>query len=336
MIVTWQEPPPPPLYKRLGKHLSYSAIGLIVITTSLSLELLAGSRVVLAPPAALTPVTYLNPLIADKNVAKVAGARSKTSRQGSRANPNQPGGSLWQRLCYSRGQKGSLSGGTPWKPAKASTFYIGEEANASNAQISNVQTAWSDFALTDFGSGPDGWGPKDPDNWEGAWYKRNGWCPALGKNGVIKQNPFYVALPTPDHDSNGKLTEAEPWVAKAAEYLPELTKYPGGHFSDDQAPFKNLWVQIKYGTKVAYGQIQDVGPSDEQGVVAADYAYVWDPQVTDSKNSFGLKADIDLSPAITDYLSTGGNANVKFRIVPASQVPAGPWKVIVTTAGPHW
>jgi hypothetical protein len=222
----------------------------------------------------------------------------------------------------------SAASGTPWKrDVVASTFYIGEAAGPSNANISNVSLAWDDTGAVAHFGGVDRWDPA-------AGVKRNGLCP---QGFTPKQNPFYVALPVPDHGDRGVMPEAVPWVAAAAQYLPELRRFPGGAFGENDAPFKNLWVEITYNGRSAYAQIEDVGPSDDQGETAADYAAVLGPEAHPViKNSFGLKALIDLSPAASDYLGTGGDARVSFRLVPASLVPPGPWKLVPTTAGPTW
>lgn len=223
------------------------------------------------------------------------------------------------------------SDGGPWKEVVASTFYIGEEAGASNANIDNISTAWNSHAVRDFG-GVDRWGPKNPEEWEGPWYKRYGYLPAGFKP---KQNAWYVALPTPDHDSKGRLTAAIPWVKSASAYLPELKKFKNGVFGETESPFKNLWVEVRLGSKSAFAQLEDIGPSAHTGAIVADYSYVWG-DASKPKNKFRMSAGIDISPAITDFLSTGGKATVRWRFVPASQVPKGPWMVTVTKTGPNW
>jgi hypothetical protein len=238
----------------------------------------------------------------------------------------------YEAMCHAKPKKYRYNGieGGPWKPATASTFYIGEEANASNANISNISTAWSDFAVSDFG-GVDSWGPLDPTNWDGPWYERNGLCP---EGFQAKENPFYVALPTPDHTSH-PLKAAEKWARIGARYLPELRRFHHGHFRDNQSPFKNLWVEVVFQGRAAFGQLEDVGPSNFTGKNAADYRYVWGKS-SNARNKFGLHAGADISPATTDYLGTHGDGKVRWRFVPKKQVPDGPWKVTVTTSGPHW
>lgn len=245
-----------------------------------------------------------------------------------------PGDQRYEALCrpaLTPVDTTAINGG-PWKEVNASTFYVGEEANAANANISNVWTAWYSNAVQHFGSGPDSWGPVNPDEWEGQWYERDGLCP---KGVVLKQNPFYIALPTPDHDEAGVLQEAEQWVVAASDYLPELKRFKDGKFADHESPFKDLWFEVSYQGKSAFAQLEDVGPSNQTGAIAADYEYVWGDR-SQPKNEFGLQAGIDLSPAVTDYLGTDGAGVVRWRAVPESEVPDGPWKVLPTSGNPDW
>ncbi len=249
-----------------------------------------------------------------------------------------PGSAQYDRLCSPEPRQIDVQNipGGPWKEVAASTFYIGEEANASNADITNVETQWYSDAVGHFGSGPDRWGPRDPSApgaWDNRadWYPRDGLCPA----GVtLYQNPFYVALPTPDYDENRRLTEAEPWIWASRDILPELKRFENGKFKDGESPFKDLWIQVEYGGRTAFGQLEDIGPADKTGAIVADYSYVWgdSPQ---PKNEFGMKAGIDLSPALTDYLGTNGEAMVRWRFVPTDQVPEA-WKILVTAGPPVW
>ena len=249
-----------------------------------------------------------------------------------------PGSALYNQLCDPAPRQADLASitGGPWKQVVASTFYIGEGADASNAGISNVPTQWHDDAVRFFGSAPDFWGPRDPDA-PGAWDSRDTWYPRTGlcpQNVTLKENPFYVALPTPDYDEQGVLEALYPWLQQAASYLPELDMYPGGIFVDSQSAIKNRWVQIEANGRTAFAQLEDVGPSDETGAIVADYEYVWG-NAPSPKNDFALGAGIDLSPAVTDYLGTDGEGIVRWRFVPADQVPDS-WKLLVTDGPPDW
>lgn len=246
----------------------------------------------------------------------------------------------WDELCHGEGadsypdseMRTTTSGPTQWKNTVASTFYIGEEANASNAHIDNIWTAWYSHTDRRFG-GVDSWGPSNPETWSGPRYKRDGWCPTGIK--TIKLNPFYVALPALDHDENGLLEEAYPWVDKLAAYLPELRRFKDGVFGENQSPFKNLWVQVEYKGRSVFAQWEDVGPSSHTGQLVSDYEYVAGDN-EEPKNEFRLGAGIDLSPAATDYLGTRGQGDVRWRFVPGAYVPDGPWTVLATDERPDW
>lgn len=245
-------------------------------------------------------------------------------RNGTRLSSSQ-----LQQMCHPNPTRPRLPAtGGPVKTIVASTFYIGEEAGPSNAEIDNISTAWNGKAATDFG-GADRWGPLDPEQWQGRWYDREGLCPA----GLSpRQNIFYVALPTPDFDEQGRLPGAFSAAKMGATYLPDLAKRIK---NGQEWLFKNLWVEVRYDGKVAYGQLEDIGPSADTGTIVADYDYVWGDSST-PKNDFGLHAGIDISPAMTDYLGTKGQATVSWRWVPQANVPDGPWKVLVTASEPRW
>jgi hypothetical protein len=221
-----------------------------------------------------------------------------------------------------------INAGTRPKSAIASTFYIHEPAGSSNAGISNVPTAWDDLASKDYGV-PDGWGPIN--GVSGPTFKRRGLCPAAG---IPKEGLAYVAIQVVDHD--GRIyKKAFPWVKYAARFLPQLRKFKDGHFADWQSPFKNLWVEVHYHGLVAYGQVEDTGPSKFTDGRAADFPYVFG-RARHTKNRYGLHAGIDLSPALTDYLGTDGGARVTWRIIPSDLVPNGWWKDKQFHGPPNW
>lgn len=176
----------------------------------------------------------------------------------------------------------------------ATRFWVGEVADESNAYIPNHESAWVGDWLGEFG------GVDDPEN-------RCGYNPCKF---TPKQNAFYVALPFNDIDANGK--------PKTADILSKIPWYTGTQAANASL-MKNHWVEIKYGKKVAYGQIEDVGPMNEDD---ADYVF--------GTAAPKFKAGIDLSPALTDYLGTNGYATVQWRFVDESTVISGPWLEKVT------
>jgi hypothetical protein len=198
---------------------------------------------------------------------------------------------------------GSQSG-YPWHPGTmASVFGPREDASASNAYISNAQSAWDKH-----------------------WRRH-----------APFENRFFVALPYADYLDNG-------------EFNPDNKRIPWhdanvwGH-----SEIKNRWVEITRTTGgrrlTAYGQVEDVGPSDKRTSTAvSDPDYVFGPPGHDPsdpirvkpKNTFGLKAGIDLSRRLARALEIRGSGIVNWRFVDAADVPEGPWVKVVTSSPPNW
>jgi hypothetical protein len=177
-------------------------------------------------------------------------------------------------------------------------FWVGEPADASNANISNAESAWDGNWQTHYG------GFDDPDH-------RNGYYPATF---TPNENPFYFALPYNDLDANGhrKATASNcPNTSAGVSWC------------------KNAWIKITKGAKVSYAQWQDVGPLQED-----DTAYVFGTAAP--KNTWGAKAGVDVSPAVRDYLGLADVDRVSWNFVSAASVPAGPWKNIVTSSPGGW
>ncbi|MDP2671458.1 MAG: hypothetical protein Q8P13_03290 [bacterium] len=183
----------------------------------------------------------------------------------------------------------------------ATYFYVGELAGPDNDFISNTKSAWDGAWEKHFG------GVDDPAH-------RNGYWPAGFKP---KENPFYFALPYGEFDEVGLKANAKTvyWYDK---------NLPLG-----KSLLKNRWVKISRAGKVCYAQWEDVGPNDSD-----DVNYVFGS--AKSKNTFGLRAGIDLSPAVRDFLDLGDSGKVSWQFVNDADVPPGPWKQIVTTSNPSW
>lgn len=173
----------------------------------------------------------------------------------------------------------------------ATMFYIGEPGSGENGFISNSASTW-DVQWQDHYGGID-----DPS-------RRNGWLP---RDFTPKQNPFYVALPYSDLDDN-KTRKASANTIYWSE-----PQTPG-----DSSLVKDRWIEICHNKKCAYGQWEDAGPFGEDDVL-----YVFGP--AQPANDKGLRAGIDVSPAINDYLGLGGSARVDWRFIDALAVPSGPW-----------
>ncbi len=178
-------------------------------------------------------------------------------------------------------------------------FWVGEPADGDNKDISNKASAWDDNWEKHFG-GVDA--PKD----------RNGYFP---KGFTPKENPFYVALPYNDFDSNGNRKKD----ADKTIYWSSQQKW-----TNDESECKNQWVKIIKGNKTVYAQWEDVGPFGEN-----DSDYVFGNSTPKSKTND--HAGLDVSPAVHDYLNLSDVDKTDWQFVPSQDVPDGPWKEIVTT-----
>lgn len=193
----------------------------------------------------------------------------------------------------------------------ATIFWVGEEASTDNAGIPNTSTEWDSNAGKRLG------GVDDP---------RKRTAEGLPSTFTPKHNPFYIALPASEFDDHGVIAgarRASPWANE--------------HASEDKSLFKGRWVKITRGSKVVYAQWLDTGPSDN-GEQVNDYKYVFG--VMRPKNTFGLRAGIDLSPATALKLDINldvGQANVAWRFIDAKDVPKGIWtKYPAIDNATHW
>ena len=185
-----------------------------------------------------------------------------------------------------------------YKSAMTTLFWVGEPSDADNAFISNDVSYWDKDWQSNFG------GVDDP-------YRRNGFWPADFKP---RENPFYVALPDGEFDStHGNMLRADalniPW------YRHGLTPI-----------LKNRWVEINFAERTCFAQWEDVGPSEVD-----DFDYVFG-RARIPRNTFGLKAGLDVSPAVWHYLEMKDNEVTAWRFVNATDVPPGPWTEIITTS----
>lgn len=183
-------------------------------------------------------------------------------------------------------------------------FWAGEEAGKDNKNISNLPSAWDEQWVKHFG------GVDDPD-------KRNGIFPAKF---TPKENPFYFALPYNDFDSGGKRKK------EVFSLIPWARSKDWGKLD---SMCKNQWIKITKSGKIAYAQWQDVGPFKED-----DSAYVFGSSLPKSKTN--KNAGLDVSPAVKDYLGLSDIDKTNWQFVDAKDVPAGPWKQVVTTSQIFW
>ena len=175
-------------------------------------------------------------------------------------------------------------------------FWVGEPADSDNGYISNVPSAWDEQWETHYGG-------------EDAQTPRNGYYPAAF---TPKENPFYFALPYDDLTDSGHRKSS-------ANNCPNSSVASLAHYSW----CKNAWISITANGKTAYAQWEDVGPYEED-----DTAYVFGTAAP--KNTHDAKAGLDVAPAVQTYLGLNDVSRTTWQFVPASAVPAGPWKSIVT------
>jgi hypothetical protein len=184
----------------------------------------------------------------------------------------------------------------------ATVFWVGEPGDADNDFIQNRSSVWMEDWQSAYG------GVDDPAN-------RCGDYPC----GLTpKENPYYFALPFNDYDGD-KL--------KSADKLKPIYWYSGS-VPAGTSIIKNRWIKITNGNKTAYAQWEDAGPFGE-----GDAHYVFGPATAKPKEK---RAGLDLGPATAKYLGvpTDGDGYVSWQFVDAKDVPAGPWKQIVTTSNP--
>ncbi len=179
-------------------------------------------------------------------------------------------------------------------------FWVGEGADNSNDFIHNRSSAWVENWVGSFG------GIDDPDD-------RCGYRPC---DFVPKENTFYFALPVSDYNEMG---------IKPASQLEAIPWYEG-QSKEGESILKNRWIEITYQGKKAYAQWEDVGPFGED-----DVGYVFGSDRPEEP-----RAGLDVSPAVSDYLNIDGKDDVSWRFIEESEVPAGPWKDVITRSGPQF
>lgn len=148
------------------------------------------------------------------------------------------------------------------------------------------------------------------------------------------ENPFYLDLPYDDvNDTNGYNNRCAriPWANDPG--------YAGKCTNKTFSYMKNRWVKIIKGARTCYGQIEDAGPSS--GSLYHDYVYVFGstdarPVNTQFSGDPTQGAGMDVSPALNGCLGfaslDGDNDHVNWQFVDDVDVPAGPWRQVVTTS----
>lgn len=194
----------------------------------------------------------------------------------------------------------------------------------------NVLTTW-------FRAGtPAGVGDRGTSNVGSAWYKD--WAKHLGgadtgQLALVRaghDNLYYFALPCPDYDERGVIANHLELARQAGLTIPATLE-------KNQSAFKNLWIQVKYGDKIVYAQWEDVGPLGPN--VPNDCSYVFGDTRAAQEKTKTIDSALDLSPSAFTHLQPNldrGIIKASWAFVAADDVPAGPWKENVTTAGPDW
>lgn len=156
----------------------------------------------------------------------------------------------------------------------------------------------------------------------------NGYFPTSSKV-TPKENPFYLDLPYDDMNDKTAFKNRCKDIPWAKDDL--------AHCGDTENSYmKNRWVKITGPNKhVCYGQNEDAGPSS--GSNYHDAAYVFGANDARPANAKFGGAGMDVSPALNGCLGfkdLDGDADlIDWEFVDASDVPAGPWKTIVTISG---
>ncbi|MCY2932502.1 MAG: hypothetical protein NTV86_24010 [Planctomycetota bacterium] len=185
----------------------------------------------------------------------------------------------------------------------ATVFWVGESAGADRPDIANAKSAWDERWQEHFG------GVDDPQH-------RVGSRPARF---VPRENPFYFALPYNDFAGGVRKPAAATVVPWAGERV----------WGAAEPMCKNRWIRISRAGRTCYAQWEDVGPfqTDDAGYVFGLAA---------PRNRSNQQAGLDVSPAVRDWLSLRGMDKVDWQFVEARDVPAGPWKDVVTASQVCW
>lgn len=185
-----------------------------------------------------------------------------------------------------------------YKKAMATYFWVGEKSGRDNNYIANTESYFDEKWQEHYG------GVDDPQ-------KRCGSKPC---DFTPRENPFYFALPYGERGDNDNWkpdAKLVPWYSQEIKNL-------------GKSLLKNRWIEVFYVNKTCYAQWEDVGPLFED-----DFAYVFGTS-TLPKNKENNHAGLDLSPAMWDCLGLKENDYTEWRFVEMKDVPAGPWRGIIT------
>lgn len=155
----------------------------------------------------------------------------------------------------------------------------------------------------------------------------------------VYESPFYLALPYDDYSqSTGEETTGYATRCKDIPWA-DSPGYAGNCTNQAFSYMKNRFVKIMANDKTCYGQIEDAGPADSGNGNGnyADATYVFGATDARPFNKSYNASGIDISPALNACL--GGTFNdyltVSWQFIDTINVPAGPWKTIITTSKPN-
>jgi hypothetical protein len=202
----------------------------------------------------------------------------------------------------------------------ATTFWVGEIFDPTAADGSQVVSTYDDSWLRHYG-GCDGVVVDRECRTERRTAADHFFPTAMRP----EQNPFYLDLPFDDVNNAAAAAQrgsVVPW-AHDPGWVEKLA-------DPHRSIMKNRWVAVRKGSHVCYGQIEDAGPGEYD-----DVPYVFGSSDARPRNQRYNGAGMDVSPALNGCLGfaelDGEDDRVDWWFVDASDVPAGPWRILVTT-----
>jgi hypothetical protein len=182
----------------------------------------------------------------------------------------------------------------PWKRDIVTTvFWIGERPSKNNP-VPNRSSAWDREWAAHYG------GTDIPERSARTEFRPAAFVPG--------QNPFYVALPYNDLQTNGHKPEAK----KVVPWFDEEFRAPG------QSVCKGRWIAIRFKGRTAYAQWEDCGPFRTD-----HHEYVFGKERP--RKNLNKGAGLDVSPAVRDYLGMDDTDVTDWKFVDFDEVPHGPW-----------
>ena len=166
----------------------------------------------------------------------------------------------------------------------------------------------------------------------------NSYTPPAGSP-TIFESPFYLDLPVDDYNASDS-TDTTAYSTRCSVIPWANDTGYAGHCTDQSFSYmKNHFVKIMAHSQTCYGQIEDAGPADDGNGNGNydDVNYVFGAADQRPFNTSFNSAGMDVSPALNACLqgTFNNDLTVSWQFVDAADVPAGPWKTIVTTTPPN-